>query len=146
VDKHFFECGGVRTGVGCDTTQSVENGFEPSVERRSGRDNDGAASHVPQLGAVGFDNTETGTAQTGVDSKNADYCHAGIRAWTRRGGLMAEMAVPGEYHGKAALVGCRDDFVVANAATRLNDTGGAGVGHDVQTVAKRKERVRGDRG
>src|SRR5690606_31050927 len=54
---------------------------------------------------------------------------------------MPEVAVAGEHHGQAAFVGGGDDFVVAHAATRLDDAGCAGVGHNVETVTEGEEGV-----
>src|SRR5690606_20415092 len=123
-----------------------ENGFEPDVQGlRGGRDH-GAAGYVSQPGAIDFDNAEAGAPQAGVDAENADYRHVGSRGGRIvRPILVTEMASAGVDHGQAAFVGGRDDFVVAYAAARLDDAGGAGVGHDVQAVAKWKERVGGDR-
>ena len=58
--------------------------------------------------------------------------------------LVAEMTDAGEHHRDAALVGGGDDLVVAHAAAGLDHGDGAIVGDDVEAVAKRKERVRGD--
>ena len=47
---------------------------------------------------------------------------------------MPEVAVAGEDHRQATLVGRGDDFVVTHAATGLDDAGRAGIGHHIQTV------------
>ncbi len=51
------------------------------------------------------------------------------------------MADAGEDHGEAMFVGCCDDLVVLQAATRLNEGADAGFGNHVEAVAKRKEGV-----
>ena len=55
-----------------------------------------------------------------------------------------EVADAGEHHRDAALVGGGDHLVVAHAAARLDDGDRAVVGDDVEAVAEREERVRGD--
>src|SRR4029078_8533264 len=57
--------------------------------------------------------------------------------------LMAEMPYAGEHDRDPALVGGRDHLVVADAAARLDDSDGAVVGDDRETIAKRKERIGG---
>ena len=54
------------------------------------------------------------------------------------------MADAGEHHRDAALVGRRDHLVVAHAAAGLDHRDRAVVGDDVEAVAERKERIRGD--
>ena len=54
---------------------------------------------------------------------------------------MPEMPTTGKHHGDAALVGGGDHFVVAHAAAGLDHRDGAGVGDDVEAVAKREEGV-----
>jgi O-antigen ligase len=52
-----------------------------------------------------------------------------------------EVPRPGEDHGESALVGRGDDLGVAQGAAGLHDGRGAGVGHRIEPVAERKERV-----
>ena len=49
--------------------------------------------------------------------------------------------VAGEHHGDAVLVGRGDHFRVALRASRLDDGLDAEIGDDVQSIAKRKERI-----
>ena len=51
------------------------------------------------------------------------------------------MPLAREHHREAALVGGGDDFGIADRAARLHDRGRAGVGHGVEAVAEREERV-----
>ena len=57
---------------------------------------------------------------------------------------MPEMPYASEHHGDAMLVCGGDDFVIADAAARLDDGARAGVDDDVEPVAKREEGVGGD--
>src|SRR2546421_132620 len=57
---------------------------------------------------------------------------------------MPEMPHARKYHREPQFVGSRDNFVVAHAAPGLDDGFGAGLGDDIDAVAKRKECVRRD--
>src|ERR1019366_3955845 len=57
---------------------------------------------------------------------------------------MPEMPVAGENHRNAPLVGGGEHFLIAQAAAGLDHRNRAGVGDDIEPVAKREERVRGD--
>ena len=54
---------------------------------------------------------------------------------------MAEMAHPGEDHGKACLVGGLDDLLVAHRAARLDHRGGAGFRRGNKPVGEGEEGV-----
>src|SRR5450631_2810680 len=56
-------------------------------------------------------------------------------------GLMPEVAYPGEHHGDAVFVGRADHFGIALRASGLNHGLDPELGDDVQSVAKREERV-----
>ena len=54
---------------------------------------------------------------------------------------MAEMSMTAEHHGYAAFVSGSNHFVIAHAAAGLDHGDGAGVGDDIQAIAKWKKRV-----
>ena len=58
--------------------------------------------------------------------------------------LMLEMPPAGEDHRDAVLVAGRDDFVVADAAARLNDRGNARRGGLVDRVGEREKGIGGE--
>ena len=47
-------------------------------------------------------------------------------------------------HGYAKLIGGARHFVVAHAAARLDDAGGARIDHHIEPITKREEGVAGD--
>ncbi len=53
-----------------------------------------------------------------------------------------EVPHSGEHHRHAPLVSCRDDFLIAHAAARLDHAGGAGVDDHIEAITEREERVR----
>ena len=59
---------------------------------------------------------------------------------------VTEVAHPGKHHRHATLVGSSNHLIVAHRAARLDDAGGTGIDHHVQTIAKRKERIACDHG
>src|ERR1043166_2122195 len=60
--------------------------------------------------------------------------------------LMPEMTPPREHHRDAALIGCREPFLIPHRASRLHDRGRTRIGDRIETVAERKERVGGNDG
>src|SRR4051794_945499 len=58
--------------------------------------------------------------------------------------LMPEVSHPGEDHRDAVLVGRGHHLGIAHAAPGLDHGARAGLHDDVEAVAKRKERIRGD--
>src|SRR5947209_3767011 len=62
------------------------------------------------------------------------------RAWVR---LVPEMAFAGEDHGDVSLIRGGDHLAVANGAAGLDDGGDAGIGEEVEAVAKGAEGVGG---
>jgi len=59
---------------------------------------------------------------------------------------MLKVTFTSEDHDHITLVGCGDDFVVANGATRLNRSDSTRFGRGDEAVGERKESVRGDDG
>jgi len=53
-----------------------------------------------------------------------------------------EMSHAGEYHGNTMLIGGLDDFLVPDAAARLDDGGYAGFGRRIDTVPEGKKGIR----
>ena len=54
---------------------------------------------------------------------------------------MAEVALAGEHHGDAVLVGGGDHLVVADAAAGLDDRRDAGRGGGIEAITEREEGV-----
>lgn len=55
---------------------------------------------------------------------------------------MPEVAFVREDHRQASLIGCVDDLLVANRATRLDDGRGTGIDGGLKPIPEREERVR----
>src|SRR5690606_9652325 len=86
--------------------------------------------------AIGFNDPEPGAAQTRIAPKYTNALHLPARR------AVPDGTVAGEHHDDAALIRSRDDFVVANAAARLDNASGSGIGDNVQAVAKWEECIR----
>ena len=70
-----------------------------------------------------------------------DYSNVGKHTAAGSCRLVAKMPDAGKHHRHAALIGRGDDFSIAHAAAGLDDRDRAVVRDDIETVAKRKERV-----
>src|SRR6267142_5926632 len=55
---------------------------------------------------------------------------------------MLEVANAGEYHREIVLIGCGNDFGIANRSAGLNDSGDAMFCSFIDAISKRKESVR----
>lgn len=53
---------------------------------------------------------------------------------------MPEVAFVREDHRQASLIGCVDDLLVANRATRLDDGRGTGIDGGLKPIPEREER------
>ena len=78
-------------------------------------------------------------SETGIPQDGKALCR-----WQGMAYLVTEMADAGEHHGNAMLIGCGNDFFIANAATRLDNAGGTGFSQHIHAIAEREERIGGD--